>query len=130
MVLAYHGTVIPEDQVAQACGTTHVGTFPKGAVRAAHHYGFGRTSNSPLTFRSLREKVAAGLLPITYIERQIQTPRAAHAVVVYEITGERDEDVVRFIDPALGEPGEGELSVAEFKTYWRSAGMATILVRK
>jgi ABC-type bacteriocin/lantibiotic exporter with double-glycine peptidase domain len=130
MVLAYHGTVIPEDQVAEACGTTHVGTYPNGAVKAAQQFGFGATSNRPLTFRTLREKVATGLLPITYIYRRAATPRVAHAVVVYEITGEADDDVVRFTDPALEEPGEDELPVAEFKTSWTSAGTVTIIVGK
>jgi ABC-type bacteriocin/lantibiotic exporter with double-glycine peptidase domain len=126
MVFAYYGLVIPEDQVAAACGTRPFGTYPKQAVAAAHHYGFKDTSNGPLSFRTLREKASAGLLPITYISMRIQTHHAAHAVVVYEITGEADEDLVRFIDPALEEPGEGEMSVAEFKTSWQS----TIIVSR
>jgi ABC-type bacteriocin/lantibiotic exporter with double-glycine peptidase domain len=128
MVLAYHGKVIPEYQVAQACGTTHRGTIPEGAVRAARHFEFGNTSIVRLTLGGLRRKVDAGLLPITYIDRR--NAPWAHAVIVYEITGERDEDLVRYIDPALEDPGEAEMLVAEFKTYWRNAGMVAILVRK
>lgn len=128
MVLAYHGTVIPEEQVAQACSTTHRGTVPEGAVRAARHFGFRSTSAVRLTFGGLREKAVAGLLPITYIDRR-DAPWA-HTVVVYEITGERDEDLVRYIDPALEDPGEGVMPVAEFKAYWRNAQFYTVLVRK
>jgi ABC-type bacteriocin/lantibiotic exporter with double-glycine peptidase domain len=128
MVLAYHGTVIPENLVATACGTTAKGTYPDGAVKGAHSYGFERTSALRLTFGSLWEKVVAGRLPITYIDRR-DAPWA-HAIVVYEITGERDEDLVRYIDPALEDPGMAEMSVAEFKIYWKSAQFYTIVVRR
>lgn len=130
MVLAYNGRVISEEQAIAASGTRPPGSYSKQIVAAAHYNEFKNSWDGPLTFKSLQEKVSAGLLPITYLYKRPQTTRVAHAVIIYEITGGGDEDVVRFIDPALPEPGDGALSVADFRRYWDSAGNITIIIKK
>lgn len=130
MLFAYHCDEVSEAELIEACETDKEGTLPSKAVEVAHRRGFKNSSTSRVSFETLRELVGEGLMPIAYVDFLPRIPPVAHALIVYEITGDADSGTVRFLDPDKKKGGDKALSTGEFLRQWGNANFRIIVVKR
>jgi ABC-type bacteriocin/lantibiotic exporter with double-glycine peptidase domain len=130
MLFAYHGVEASEAELAEACETDTEGTLPSKAVEVARRYGFPASETRRVSFETLRELVGEGLMLIAYVDVLPRIPPVAHALVIYEVTGEDEIGTVRFMDPDKIKGGDHELPVAEFVRQWANANFRVIIVKR
>jgi ABC-type bacteriocin/lantibiotic exporter with double-glycine peptidase domain len=130
MLFAHHNVEASEDELVEDCETDEEGTLPSRAAEVARRRGFPSSATGRVSFETLRELVDSGLMPIAYVDFLPQIPPAAHAIVVYEVTGDDVEGSVRFLDPDKKKGGDCELPVAEFLRQWKNANFRIIVVKR
>jgi hypothetical protein len=130
MLFAYHDIEASEAELVEACETDEEGTLPSKAVEVARRRGFKNSETSRVSFETLRELVDSGLMPIAYVDFLPQIPPKAHALLIYEITGDAESGTVRFMDPDKKKGGDLGLPAGEFLRQWRNANFRIIVVKR
>jgi len=124
MVIGSFGLDIPESELRARCDTTIIGTDALKAVEAARQLVFAGTAKYTLTLDDLREVIAAGNHPITFVSLlPLDANPDIHAVVVVALT---TQDVL-ILDPLQG---ERSAPLQIFNTAWMMSRNLAILIQR